>query len=369
MKVPFLDLELTYVELKEEIDSAYRRVMNSGWFLLGEELSEFEKNFSRYISTQYSLGLGSGLDALVLSLKALGIKQGDEVIVPAQTFIATWFAVTECGATPVPVDVKIETGNIHPDRILDKITSETRAIIPVHLFGQAAEMDAIVSIANKFNLKIVEDVAQAHGAMWKGERCGSFGNVGAFSFYPGKNLGAFSDGGAVTTNSKDVFKRISLLRNYGCETKYDHELIGVNSRLDELQSAILGVKLKYLDVWTARRRETAAHYESVLSAIPDVETLYVSNDSNPVWHLYPIRVEKRDEVQKILGKKGIQTNIHYPTCPHLSKAYCEMELGKGSFPNAESWAEQELSLPIGPQQSEEATFAVCKAIKEVFGVK
>lgn len=366
MSVPFLKLLPTYQELKCELDEAYKRVMNSGWFLLGEELEAFENEFAEFVGTEYCVAVGSGLDALVLSLKAKGIGSGDEVIVPAQTFIATWLAVSACGATPVPIDVKEATGNIDPRIIEAAITLRTRAIIPVHLFGQAAEMDIIEEIAAEHQLFILEDSAQSHGATYKGRPCGTMGDAAAFSFYPGKNLGAFSDGGAITTDDAELAGKIKLLRNYGSAERYHHECIGGNSRLDELQSAFLRVKLRYLEEWTQRRRQVAAHYRSELSSIQGIDLLQISEESDPVWHLFPILIENREKVQANLLSYGIQTNIHYPIPPHLSGAYKARGYKAGDFPTAEEWAGKALSLPIGPHIDELSVQHVCDRIKILF---
>lgn len=367
MNVPFLELLPTYQELKPELDEAYHRVMNSGWFLLGNELEAFEAEFAAYVGTKYCVAVGSGLDALVFALKARNIGEGDEVIVPAQTFIATWLAVSECGATPVPVDVREGTGNLNPELVEAAITEHTKAIVPVHLFGQIAEMDQINRIGKEHGLFVLEDAAQAHGATFQGQAGGTLGDAAAFSFYPGKNLGAFSDGGAVTTNDEELVRKLKLLRNYGSTKRYHHECVGGNSRLDELQCAFLRVKLRHLDEWTSRRRKLAEQYRTELANLEGLELLEVSESSNPSWHLFPIKVDQRDELQEALGKQGIGTNIHYPFPPHCTQAYQEMASTLGSFPAAEQWGFNELSLPLGPHISEEEVSIVVKGLRAFYG--
>lgn len=322
--------------------------MRSGWYLLGTELKEFESEFAAYCDTRYAVGLGNGLEALELLLRAYDIGQGDEVIVPSNTYIATWLAVSYVGATPVPVEPDLATFNMDPSRLEAAITSRTKAIIPVHLFGQTANMDPIMAIANKYNLVVIEDAAQAQGATYKGKPAGSLGDAAAFSFYPGKNLGAFGDAGAITTNNSKIAEKVSVLRNYGSERKYYNSVKGVNSRLDELQAAFLKVKLQKLNEWNARRSVIADYYLRSLQH-PKITLPYVPEWANPAWHLFVIQVPDRDALQTQLANAGIQTLIHYPVPPHQQLAYSEFSHLK--LPLAESLPHHMLSLPIGPHLS------------------
>ena len=355
--VPFLELLPGYKELQEELDSAYHRVMESGWYLMGKEVEAFEHEFADYCDVKHCVAVGSGLDALHFIIRASGIGEGDEVIVPAMTFIATWLSVSYAGATPVPVDVRADTCNLDAALIEAAITPRTKAIIPVHLYGQPADMDAIHEVANKHGLKVFEDAAQAHGARYKGKRTGGLGNAAAFSFYPGKNLGAFSDGGAVTTDNDALADKIRSLRNYGSPKKYHHEIKGFNSRLDELQAAFLRVKLKKLDEWNGRRKAIAKCYFASLKGefgkLP-----YVPNWADPAWHLYVIRRNDRDTLQQNLNKAGIATQIHYPIPPHLSEAYSSSSSGGTQLPVSEKIAKTCLSLPIGPHTDSNALLRV-----------
>jgi dTDP-4-amino-4,6-dideoxygalactose transaminase len=345
--IPFLELKPTYLELKEEMDAAYHRVMNSGWYLLGEETEAFESEFAAYVGTKHCVTVGNGLDALRIALEAHGIGPGDEVIVPAHTFIATWLAVSQCGALPVAVDVRSDTNNMDVSLLEGALTPRTKAIIPVHLYGQAADMDPIMEFAFHHGLVVIEDAAQAHGSRYRGRMCGTLGHAAAFSFYPGKNLGAFSDGGAITTNDDTVARKARMLRNYGSEKRYHHEMAGTNSRLDELQAAFLRVKLRYLDEWNLRRAAIAERYQFQLSTFSSRLSLpFVPEWASPVWHLFVIRHDKRDLLQQHLADHGIQTVIHYPIPPHLSKAY-QSHSGL-SFPIAEEVSGKILSLPAGP---------------------
>ena len=359
MNIPFLDLKKPYLELKDEFDATYHRVMASGWYLLGQELEAFEAEFAEYCSVKHCIGVANGLDALHLILRAFDIGPGDEVIVPANTYIATWLAVSQCGALPVPVEPDQRTYNIDPALIEKVITPHTKAIMPVHLYGQPADMDPILDIAAQHGLKVIEDNAQAHGALYKGRRTGGLGHAAGNSFYPGKNLGAFGDGGAVTTNDDILADRIRLLRNYGSKIKYYNEEKGYNSRLDELQAAFLRVKLAKLDEWNERRRRIAAFYfEKLEEGITERSELIlplVPSWTEPVWHLFVIRHFQRDELQKKLTAAGIDTLIHYPIPPHLSGAYAESRSETPAFPNlpiAEQLAQTVLSLPMGPHLAE-----------------
>lgn len=363
MKVPFLDLKAPYLELKDEFDGAYTRVMESGWYILGRECDSFESEFAAYTGAKHCIGVGNGLDALHLILRSYDIGTGDEVIVPAHTFIATWLAVSYTGATPVPVEVDDLTYNIKPELIENAITSRTKAIIAVHLYGQPANMDAVNNIARKYNLKVVEDAAQAHGAKYKGRPVGSLGDAAGFSYYPGKNLGAMGDGGAISTNDSELADKLRILRSYGSKVKYNHELKGYNSRLDELQAAFLRAKLAKLDEWNERRKKVAAYYLSELGNLADVTLPHVPEWADPVWHLFVIQHERRDALQKFLADNGIGTLIHYPIPSHLSGAYADMKLQTGDFPVSEKIARNLLSLPIGPHLTDVQIQAVVSGIK------
>jgi dTDP-4-amino-4,6-dideoxygalactose transaminase len=351
LKISFLDLKSTYLELKEELDTAYQRVMNSGWYIMGEELEAFENEFSQYCNAQHCIGVANGLDALQLILRAMDIGNNDEVIVPSNTYIASWLAITHSGAKPVPVEPDKLTFNIQPALIKQAITPRTKAIMAVHLYGQPADMDAINKIARSHGLKVIEDAAQAHGAFYKGRRVGSLGDTAAFSFYPGKNLGAFGDGGACVTDSIELAHKIKLLRNYGSEIKYENKVIGFNSRLDELQAALLRVKLKKLDAWNKRRQQVAKFYLNNLAGIEGVILPSIPDYVDPVWHVFIIRHKQRQLLQEFLKNAGIDTLIHYPIPPHLSEAYAKDNSGKRSFALTEMLCQEILSLPIGPHMS------------------
>ena len=362
--VCFLDLGAAYCELKTEIDAAVARVLGSGWYLLGSELEAFEAEYADYTGARYCIGVGNGLDALHLTLLAMGIGPGDEVLVPSNTYIATWLAVSQTGATPVPVEPDELTYNIDHQRIEEAITSRTRAILPVHLYGQPADMTPILACAEKHGLKVLADGAQAHGARYRDAAIGGLGDATAWSFYPGKNLGAFGDGGAVTTDDEELAERIRILRNYGSRVKYVNEVQGYNSRLDEIQAAILRVKMRYMDTWNARRTRIAATYSEALSEC-GLTLPTVPDEVDPVWHLYVVQHPNRDSLQRDLQARGIQTLIHYPIPPHLQQAYKELGWSVGSFPLAESIANSVLSLPIGPHLSVEQQEKVIKTIVEV----
>ena len=364
MKVPFLDLNSPYLELKEELDAAYCRVMESGWYILGKEVEGFENEFATYCEAKYCIGVANGLDALHLIVLAYGIGPGDEVIVPSNTYIATWLAVTHAGATPVPVEPDIRTYNIDPKKIEQAITPRTKAIMVVHLYGQPADMDPINEIAAKYGLKVIEDSAQAHGARYKGRRTGTLGDAAGFSFYPGKNLGAIGDGGAVTTNDSELAERIKVMRNYGSQIKYHNEIVGFNSRLDELQAALLRVKLARLDEWNERRRIVAQNYLRELSDQKKLVLPYVPDWAEPVWHLFVIRHAQRNALQKSLSDAGIGTMIHYPIPPHLQKAYSELGYNEGTFAVAEQIHKEVLSLPMGPHLKETDASIVKNAIQK-----
>jgi dTDP-4-amino-4,6-dideoxygalactose transaminase len=334
--------------------------MDSGWFIMGPELAAFESEFAAYSEVKHCIGVGNGLEALHLLLRAYGIGPGDEVIVPSNTFIATWLAVSQCGATPVPVEADVKTHNLNHAGIAAAITPRTRAIIPVHLYGQPADMDPINELASKHGLIVIEDAAQAQGARYKGRRVGSLGHAAGTSFYPGKNLGALGDGGAVLTNDDAIADKVRRLRNYGSTVKYQHELAGYNSRLDELQSAFLSEKLKVLDKWNAKRREIAATYSSLLDAC-DCVLPFVPEFAEPVWHLYVIRSKQRDALKAHLEQQGISTVIHYPTPPHQQACY--PYYGNHALPVAEMLAGEVLSLPMSPDLREDEIDRVCKAVR------
>ena len=363
--IPFLDMKSVYAELKPELDAAYHRVMESGWFVLGKEVEAFEAEYAAFCDTKHCVGLANGLEALEMVLRAWGIGPGDEVIVPSNTYIATWLAVTAVGATVVPVEPTPAGPNIDPERIEAALTPRTKAIMPVHLYGEPADMDAIAALAAKRGMRVIEDVAQAQGARVRGRRVGSLGDAGAHSFFPSKNIGAFGDGGAVTTDDPKLADRLRTMRNYGSKVKYVNLERGFNSRLDELQAAFLRAKLPRLDAWNERRRLVAARYDDKLAGIPDLGLPRVPQWAEPVWHLYVVRTGRRADVVKGLETAGIGTLIHYPIPPHLQEAYADLKQGKGSYPLAEALAETVLSLPMGPHMSAEAVDEVASAIRSV----
>jgi len=317
MKVPFLELKPSYLELQPEFDAAYRRVMDSGWYLLGQELAGLEKEFGNYVGARHCVGVANGLDALHLILRALDVGPEDEVIVPANTFVASWLAVSYVGAKPVPVEPNPRTYNLDPSQLEDAITPRTKVIMPVHLYGQPADLDPILAVAQKHGLQMVEDAAQAHGARYRGRRIGAMSRAAAWSFYPGKNFGAFADAGAVTTDDGELAEKIRCLRNYGSKVKYENLYRGFNSRLDELQSAFLRVKLRRLDEWNQRRAKQAAAYLNGLRGVPNLILPETPGWAEPVWHLFVVRHPHRDRLQQHLRAAGIDTIIHYPIPPHL----------------------------------------------------
>ena len=347
MIIPFLELKSANKALSTELQDAFLRVLRSGNYILSGEVSAFEEEFAEYCGCRYCIGVGNGLDALQLILRAYDIGAGDEVIVPSNTFIATWLAVSLTGARPVPVEPIESTYNIDPQSIYGAITPNTKAIIAVHLYGQPADMDPINAVAQQFDIKVIEDAAQAHGARYKGNCAGSLANAAGFSFYPGKNLGALGDGGAVTTNDEYLARRVRMLRNYGSQTKYYNELKGLNSRLDELQAAILRIKLKHLDLWNLNRRHLADVYLDRLAGCKLVLPV-VPQWAEPVWHLFVIRSKQRDKLKQDIENKGIGTIVHYPVPPHLQLAYAEEGYKCGDFPIAERIHREVLSLPLFP---------------------
>ena len=360
MSIPFLDLRAGYLELKSEIDAAVARALDSGYYIMGPELDSFETEFASYTEAAHCIGVADGLDALHLTLRAMDVGPGDEVIVPANTYIATWLAVSQCGATPVPVEPLEATHNIDPALIEAAITSRTKVILPVHLYGQPADLDPILEIARRHGLKVLEDGAQAHGSRYRGQRIGAHGDAVAWSFYPGKNLGAMGDGGAVTTNDPELADRIRVLRNYGSRVKYVNEVQGVNSRLDPLQAAILRVKLKYLDAWNQRRSLLAGSYQMLL-ADTGLVLPFTIPEAESAWHLYVVRSPRRDELQRALQDQGIATLIHYPVPPHKQQAYAGFATDR--FELAEQLSKEVLSLPIGPHLSLDSVEQVAKVLQ------
>ncbi len=393
MIVPFVDFVSPYRELKAELDAAYSRFMESAWYVLGKEVEAFEQEYAAYCGTKHCVGVGNCLDAMHLVLRAWEIGSGDEVIVPSNTYIATWLAVSYAGAQPVPVEPDPRNFNLDPDRIAAAITPRTRAIMPVHLYGQPADMDTIMALAEKHGLKVLEDAAQAQGARYKGRCTGSLGHAAGHSFYPTKNLGAFGDAGAVTTDDAELADKVRMLRNYGSKQRYYNEVKGINSRLDELQAAFLRVKLRYLDDWNSRRRKIAQFYLDSLGSLtsdlrpptsapssgsgltsdlcPLTSGLvlpFVSQWADPVWHLFVIRHPQRDVLQKKLAEAGIGTLIHYPVPPHLSGAYADLRSPTSdlwNLPLAEKLAATVLSLPVGPHLREDEVQFVVETIREV----
>jgi dTDP-4-amino-4,6-dideoxygalactose transaminase len=363
MKTPFLDVGAAFTEIAGELDSAWHRVTRSGWYVLGEEVRAFEEEFAAYCGTKHCIGVGNGLEALHLILRGYGIGAGDEVIVPSNTYIATWLAVTYAGARVVPVEPLPETANIDPARIESAITDRTRAILAVHLYGQPAEMEPIREIASRHGLRVIEDAAQAHGARYHGARAGALGDAAGFSFYPGKNLGALGDGGAVTTDDGELADAIRKLRNYGSIVKYRHDEQGFNSRLDELQAAILRVKLRQLETWNARRVAVARRYLTALADIPSLALPHVVDGAEPAWHLFVVQHARRDELQARLAAAGVGTLIHYPIPPHRSGAYAS-EHGDRGLPLADMLAARVLSLPMGPHLSADEIEHVIASVRE-----
>lgn len=359
--IKFLDLKKINNRYREEIASRIKDILDKGWYLQGEENENFTKNFANFCGTKFALGVANGLDALNLIIKAYGFGNGDEIIVPANTYIATILAISENGCIPILVEPDIKTYNINPDSIEEKITSKTKAIMVVHLYGQAVQMEKIWKIAKKYNLKIIEDSAQAHGAIYQENRTGNLGDASGFSFYPGKNLGCMGDGGAVTTNDEELFNKIKAIANYGSDRKYHHIYKGVNSRLDEIQAAVLDIKLKHLDSDNNKRREISKYYrENIKNSKLILPETY--DEKSHVWHIFAVRTQNRDEFQKYLTKKGIQTIIHYPTPPHKQGAY--KEWNNLSFPITEEIHNTILSLPISPVMTDSEIEKVVEVVNE-----
>ncbi len=361
MDIKYTDFERMHKPIEKELEQCYKEVFNSQWFIQGRKLEQFEREFAEYCQTDYCVGVGNGLDALRLILQACDIGEGDEVIVPSNTFIATVLAISYTGASPVFVEPDISTLLINPDLIEEKITSRTKGIMVVHLYGRIAQMEKIMDIAKKHKLKVFEDCAQAHGAIRNGIKAGAWGDAGAFSFYPGKNLGALGDAGAVTTNNKELAEKVRALGNYGSRIKYKHEYKGVNSRLDELQAGFLSVKLKYLDKWTQERKEIADKY---YKGINNEKIKLPSYTKENVYHIFPVLADNRNQLQKYLEEKGIHCLIHYPTAIHLQEAYRDMGLKRGAYPLAERICDTELSIPLYPGMTDGEIQYVIDAINE-----
>lgn len=366
MTIPLVDLKAQYTSVKPEIDAAIQRVIDNTSFILGKEVSEFEKNFAAFCRAQFCIGIDSGTAALHLALLLCDVKPGDEVITTTHTFIATAEVISVIGANPVFVDIDPRTYNIDPNKIERAITPRTKAIIPVHLYGQPAEMDAILEIARRHNLRVIEDAAQAHGAEYRGRRAGTMGDIACFSFYPGKNLGAYGDAGAIVTNNAELAERARMLRDHGRRAKYEHLIVGYGYRLDALQAAILGAKLPHLENWNARRRAIADYYTELLTNA-DVVTPYVPPYITPIYHIYAIRHAQRDELQKHLKARGIETGIHYPIPLHLQPVYANLGYKRGDFPHAEKAAHEVLSLPMYPELTDAQVEMIVQAVKEFRG--
>ena len=366
MKIPLVDLKVQYLSIKREIDEAIQRVIDNTAFIMGKEVERFEEEFARYCNVKYAIGTSSGTTALHLALIACGVGVGDEVITVPNTFIATTEVISQCGARVMFVDINEDSYNLNVDKLEAAITSKTKSIIPVHLYGQPSDLAPIIDIAKRYNLKVIEDVAQAHGAEYKGQKAGTFGDVGCFSFYPAKNLGAFGDAGMIITNNNEIAEKVSMLRNHGRLSKYEHLVEGYNYRLDALQAAILGVKLKYLDEWTDKRRRNAALYNELLQdteAITPKEMDYAKH----VYHLYVIRTTMRDKLQEWLESNDVSTGIHYPIPLHLQKAYAYLGYQRGDFPVTEVCADRILSLPMFPELSAGQIERVAELVRRFSG--
>lgn len=365
-QIPFLNFEPMQLMFRSEMLSAFEEVYDSYWYIMGSKLHLFEKEYAKYCQSSYAVGVSNGLDALHLALKAVGVGSGDEVIMPSNTYIATALAASYVNAKPIFIDPLPDTFNIDPSRIIDAITENTKAIIPVHLYGQPAEMDTIMEIARERNLYVIEDNAQAHGALYHGKPTGSWGDINATSFYPGKNFGAIGDGGAITTNNEALADRVRTLRNYGSKVKYENEEIGYNMRLDEVQAGFLIVKLRYMAYITKARQEIANLYNHYLEGIAEISVPVVKSGAEHVYHLYVIKTPKRAELQSYLTNHGIGTLIHYPIPSHLQKAYAHLGHVRGDFPIGEELANVVLSLPIWPGLSEESVKRIASLIKSFF---
>jgi dTDP-4-amino-4,6-dideoxygalactose transaminase len=364
--IPFLSFKQMNADVKQAILPSFELFIDNGWYILGNQVKQFESEYANYCNSRFCAGVANGLDALIIALKALEIGPGDEVIVPSNTYIASWLAVSYVGAKPIPVEPKLDTYNINPDLIEAAITPNTKAIMPVHLYGQCCEMDAIMAIAKKYHLFVIEDNAQSQGATFNGKITGSFGDINGTSFYPGKNLGAYGDAGAITSDSEELIQKAFTIRNYGSNKKYYNEIKGINSRLDELQAGFLSVKLPHLNNWNKQRQDIAAQYTSELVGAGDVITPVIANNATSVFHLYVIRTEKRDALQQFLTEQGVGTLIHYPLPPHLQQAYQDLNYKKGDFTLAEKIADTCLSLPIYPGLTSGEVSFICETIKKFF---
>jgi len=372
MQVPFLDLKIQYKSIKSEIDPAIQNILDNTAFVLGKAVSDFEAEFAKEHSVKHCLGVSSGTDGNHLALWALGIQSGDEIIIPANTFIATAWGATLCGAKPVFVDCERDSYNIDPTKVEAAITNKTKAIIAVHLYGQPADLDPLKVIAKKHNIYLVEDCAQSHTAEYKGKRVGGLSDAASFSFYPGKNLGAYGEGGAVTTNNDEVAKRVKMLRDHGAVQKYYHELLGHNYRMEGIQGAVLGVKLKHLDKWTEERRRAAKKYNELLKDLPEITLPKEMSYAKHVYHLFVLQVndggsKKRDGLAKYLNDNGVSTGLHYPIPLHLQPCFKDLGYEKGQFPVTEKLAETGLSLPMYPELNDEQIKYVCDSIGKFFG--
>lgn len=366
--IPLVDLKAQYNNIKKDVNLSIEKVLESAHYILGEEVEQFEKEFARFSESKFAVGVSSGLSALELGMRALRIGPGDEVITPVNSFIASSSAISFTGAKPVLVDCDENTFNIDVQKIEEKISKKTKALMPVHLYGRSAEMDQILEIAKKYNLMVIEDACQAHGASFKNNRVGSFGAIAAFSFYPGKNLGAYGDGGAITTNDEKTALKLKHMRNYGQTQKYHHDYLAWNSRLDAIQAAVLSIKLKYIDKWNKARRKNALIYNRLLQNLPIIIPK-MPTDSSHVFHLYVIRYKKRDNLAKYLNSKGISTGLHYPVPIHLQKAYNQLGYKKGDFPIAEKLASEILSLPMYPELTNSQIEYIGEQIKRFFTSK
>jgi dTDP-4-amino-4,6-dideoxygalactose transaminase len=365
--IPFVDLKAQYNSIKDEIDEAIQKVLNTTSFIMGEELIKFEEEFAPFCNTKYAIGVANGSDALVLALRACGIGKGDEVITVPHTFISTTEAITHVGGKIIFVDINPKTYTIDVSKIEEKITEKTKAIIPVHLYGLPVDMDPIIRLSEKYNLKIIEDAAQAHGAEYKGKKVGSIGDVGCFSFYPAKNLGAYGDAGMMTTNNKEIAEKAKLLRNHGRITKkYEHEIEGYSSRLDNLQAAILRIKLRYLNRWNDNRRKSVEVYKRLLSEIDEIILPYEADYAKHVYHLYVIRTEGRNGLREVLKSNGIATGIHYPIPLHLQPAYNYLGYKEGDFPITEKTSQEILSLPMFAELTNEQIKEIVREIKNYY---
>lgn len=367
MNIPFVDFSEQYQTVKDEVEIGLKSIFEKGNFILGEEEKVFEEQFARFCGTKHAIGVNSGTDALYLALSALDVSAGDEVILPTFTFIATALAVSYTGATPVFVDIEEDTYNLDPSLLESLITPKTKAILPVHLYGQPANMDEITAVAKSNGLAVVEDAAQAHGALYKERRVGSLGDAACFSFYPTKSLGAFGDGGMVVTDDDAVFKKIMMLRDYGRTDRYNHKIKGFNSRLDTVQAVILSEKLKHLDEWNSLRRDHARQYEKLLAGVSGIQTPVTKNDRTHVFQTYAVRLKNRDAIEAALKERGVGVLIHYPIPVHLQEAYAELGHKTGDFPVSEAVAGEVLSLPMFPHMTGEQIQTVCSHLKELLG--